>query len=423
VIPDSGLVDLVAAAFDRRLEPVQRLAADAERIAQACHDMAVRFAAGGRLLVFGNGAGATDAEHIAVEFVHPVIVGKRALPALSLSSDVATVTGVALRCGIDQVFAHQVAALGRPADIALGLSDDGDCRNVLLAMQAARDAGLLTVALVGGDGGTIAAGSVADHCLVTRSSDPHVVKEAHVTTYHVLWELVHVFFESPGALDGDTSTVAAGGVEALYPFLYGSGGDRSDVLDSVAASTIDKVSEIVALRREFGAAQAEHLARCATDVAAAFASGGTLWAFGNGGSSTDAQDVVHTFLDPADGDAALSAQCLTSDAAIVTALSNDVGYDVVFARQLQAFGRPGDIAVGISTSGGSTNVLDAFDEAKRAGLLTVGLSGYGGGRMAELPSLDHLFAIPSASVHRVQEVQTTIYHVLWEATRHALRSA
>jgi D-sedoheptulose 7-phosphate isomerase len=104
-------------------------------------------------------------------------------------------------------------------------------------------------------------------------------------------------------------------------------------------------------------------------------------------------------------------------------LSNDVGYDVVFARQVRAFGRPGDVAVGISTSGGSANVLDAFDEAKRAGMLTVGLSGYGGGRMAELPSLDHLFAIPSTSVHRVQEVQTTIYHVLWEATRHALRVA
>jgi D-sedoheptulose 7-phosphate isomerase len=423
VTADPRIVATVCDAFDRRVEPVQRLADDAAGIAQACHDMAVRFAAGGRLLVFGNGAGATDAEHIAVEFVHPVIVGKRALPALSLASDVATLTGIALRRGIDEVFAHQITTLGRPEDIALGLSDGGNCENVSRGLQAARDAGLLTVALVGGDGGTIAAGSAPDHCLVTHSDDPHVVKEAHVTTYHVLWELVHVFFESPGALEGDTSSVAEGGVEALYPFLYGGGGTRAAVLDSVATSTIDKVSEIVRLRRDVGAEQAEPIARCAAAVADAFAAGGTLWAFGNGGSSTDAQDVVHTFLDPADGDGALSAQCLTSDAAIVTALSNDVGYDVVFARQVRAFGRPGDIAVGISTSGGSANVLDAFDEAKRAGMVTVGLSGYGGGRMAELRSLDHLFAIPSASVHRVQEVQTTIYHVLWEATRQALRVA
>jgi D-sedoheptulose 7-phosphate isomerase len=420
---DPGLIATVTNAFERRDSPVRRLADDASEIAQACHDMAVRFAAGGRLLVFGNGAGATDAEHIAVEFVHPVIVGKRALPALSLASDVATLTGIALRRGIDEVFAHQIGVLGRPEDIALGLSDDGNCQNVLRGLQVAREAGLLTVALVGGDGGAIATDPVTEHCLVTHSGDAHVVKEAHVTTYHVLWELVHVFFESPGALEGDTSVVAEGGVESLYPFLYGGGGSRSAVLQSVAASTVDKVAEIAGLRRDVGSEQARRIAECATAVAAALAAGGTLWAFGNGGSSTDAQDVVHTFLDPADGEGALSAQCLTSDAAIVTALSNDVGYDVVFARQVRAFGRPGDVAVGISTSGGSANVLDAFDEAKRAGMLTVGLSGYGGGRMAELPSLDHLFAIPSTSVHRVQEVQTTIYHVLWEATRHALRVA
>jgi D-sedoheptulose 7-phosphate isomerase len=236
----------------------------------------------------------------------------------------------------------------------------------------------------------------------------------------VLWELVHVFFDSPGALEDSTASVPEGGVEALYPFLYGGGGDRGAVLQSVAGSTVDKVNEIVALRHDVGAQQADRIAACATELGRAFDAGATLWAFGNGGSSTDAQDVVHTFMDPGDGRRALPAQCLTSDAAIVTALANDVGYDIVFARQVRAFGRPGDIAFGISTSGGSVNVLDAFDEAKRAGLITVGLSGYGGGRMAELPSLDHLFAVPSASVHRVQEVQGTTYHVLWEAIQAVL---
>jgi len=105
---------------------------------------------------------------------------------------------------------------------------------------------------------------------------------------------------------------------------------------------------------------------------------------------------------------------------VLTALSNDVGFEVVFSRQIAAFGRQGDIAVALSTSGGSANVLAALEEADRAGMVTVGLAGYGGGRMADLPALRYLFAIPSSSVHRVQEVQTTLYHVLWEATQAAL---
>ena len=419
-VPDP-LAAAVVESFERRVVPVEQLAINAPLIASACHDMADRFIDGGRLLVFGIGAAATDAEHIAVEFVHPVIVGKRALPALSLASDVATVTGVASASSMDEVFAHQVRALGRPHDIALGLSSDGNCGSVLAGLLAARAAGMATVALVGGDGGRIASSDVADHCLLTPSGDAHIVKEAHVTAYHLLWELVHVFLDSPGAMRGADAGPSAGGVESLYPFLYGGGGDRPALLDSVAASITDKVEEIIGLRRQTGRDQAPAIAACARDAAAAFTSGATLWAFGNGGSSTDAQDIVHTFLAPAHASDARPAQCLTSDAAVVTALSNDVGYDVVFARQLRAFGRPGDVAVGISTSGGSTNVLDAFVEAKRAGLLTIGLSGYGGGRMAESAAIDHLFAVPSASVHRVQEVQTTIYHVLWEATLSATK--
>jgi D-sedoheptulose 7-phosphate isomerase len=413
-----GREELTAAAlasFERRRVAVEGIAADAMTVAHACRDMAERFQAGGRLLVFGSGGGATDAEHVAVEFVHPVIVGKRALPALSLASDSATLTGIAADRGPNEIFSHQIRTLGRSGDIALGLSVDGDGEAIQRGLAAARDAGMLSVALVGGDGGQIASGQVADHCFVTGSDDPLVVKEAHVTTYHVLWELVHVFFDTPG---GDAPE--PGGVESLYPFLYGGSHDAAAVLDSVAASTITKVGEIVSIRAEVGVELAAPLAGCAEQLATAFAAGATLWAFGNGGSSTDAQDVVHTFLDPTGTGRALPALCLTSDAAIITALSNDVGFDVVFARQIRAFGRPGDIAFALSTSGGSANVLSALDEAKHAGLITVGLAGYGGGRMADLPSLDHLFAVSSASVHRVQEVQTTIYHVLWELTQLAL---
>ena len=415
--------------FDRRVAAGEHLATYADEVARACYDMATRFDAGGKLLVFGNGGPATDAQHIAVEFVHPVIVGKRALPALSLVGDVATVMGVARRHGIDDVFAHQLRVLGAADDIALGVSADGNCVNVLRGLEVAHEAGLLTVALVGADGGAIAASGAVDHCFVVDSDDPHIVKEVHVTTYHVLWELVHVFFESPALLSsaGDDASEDAGdgggtgeGFQSLYPFLYDRATSVADALSSVAGSTLDKVTEIVDLRRSVGADVAERVAACAAALAASFHAGGKLMAFGNGGSSTDAQDVVHTFFDPPDGTPAVPALCLTNDAAVMTALSNDIGFEVVFARQIAAFGRPGDVAFGISTSGGSANVLQAFERAKQAGLVTVGMSGYGGGKMAELDCLDFLFPIPSSSVHRVQETQTTLYHVLWEVTQVAL---
>jgi D-sedoheptulose 7-phosphate isomerase len=375
--------------------PLLAFGDDAEALARACRDMAARFTAGGRLLVFGNGAGATDAAHVAVEFVHPVTVGKRALPALSLSGD---------------DFAHQVRTLGRPFDIVLGFSGTGSS-SVADGLRAAREAGLLTVALAGSGGAC-----EADHCLTIASDDPLVVKEGHVTAYHLLWELVHVFFDSPEALSPGPSS----GVEQLYPFLYGGGTSASSVLDAAAESARQKVAEIVSLRREVGAAQGAALTSCASELAAAFAAGATLYAFGNGGSSTDAQAVVHAFLNPSPPAPALPALCLAGDVAVLTALSNDVGFDVTFSRQIRAFGRPGDIAMGISTSGGSPNVLAGLEEAKRVGMTTVGLSGYGGGRMAELAALDYLFAVPSSSVHRVQEVQTTLYHVLWEATQEVM---
>ncbi|HET6500866.1 MAG TPA: SIS domain-containing protein [Amycolatopsis sp.] len=189
------------AVFARREAPGRELAEQAEAVAEACHAMAVRFHRGGKLVVFGNGGPSTDAQHVAVEFVHPVIVGKRALPAISLTADVATLTGIANRAGLAEVFAHQIRFLADPADIALGISTDGECADVLRGLAAAHDLGLLTVALVGGDGGAIGRSPAVDHVLVARSTDPRVVKEVHVTTYHILWELVHVFFEQPGVLD------------------------------------------------------------------------------------------------------------------------------------------------------------------------------------------------------------------------------
>jgi D-sedoheptulose 7-phosphate isomerase len=186
--------------FDLRTEPTRHLAGQADAVAAACHAMAVRFHRGGKLVVFGTGGSSTDAQHVAVEFVHPVIVGKRALPAISLTTDVATVTGIAERAGVSAVFAHQMRLLADPADIALGIDVDGNSPSVLAGLEAAADLGLLTIALTGGDGGRIAASKGVGHLLVAASDDPRVVKELQVTTYHVLWELVHVFFEQPGVL-------------------------------------------------------------------------------------------------------------------------------------------------------------------------------------------------------------------------------
>ena len=213
----------------------------------------------------------------------------------------------------------------------------------------------------------------------------------------------------------------AEGVESLYPFLYAGESDLDSVLAEVRRSTVEKAIEIVALRRRLAEEQGEALAACAAGMAVRFEAGGRLLTFGNGGSSTDAADVAQLFLQPRTG-RALPAFCLGSSVAVLTALSNDVGFDVVYARQVAAFGRPGDIVFGVSTSGGSRNVLRAFEEAHRRGLLTVGMAGYEGGQMAESGFVDHLFVIPSSSVHRIQEAQTTSYHVLWSLVQDALGS-
>jgi D-sedoheptulose 7-phosphate isomerase len=231
-----------------------------------------------------------------------------------------------------------------------------------------------------------------------------------------------------------------GAMRELYPFLDSAPAPASEaaddpadgaerpgtdtlllesVLTEVSRSTAEKAIEIVQLRHEVAERSVGPLVACAEAMAARFAAGGRLFAFGNGGSSTDAAGVAAAFSCPRGG-RPLPAHCLTSDAAVLTALSNDVGFEVVFARQLAALGRHGDIALGLSTSGGSSNVVHGLAEAARLGMLTVALAGYQGGKLADLDDLDHLFVIPSASVHRIQEAQTTVYHVLWELVQNAL---
>ena len=179
--------------------PQAFFAAESEQIAQACWSMARRFHQGGRLLAFGNGAWATDAQHISVEFVHPVIVGKRALPALALTNDSATLSG-SLSSGVgDTHFARQLKVLARPQDIALGFSQDGNDASILTGLDEAQHMGLLTLGLSGGEGGQLAQMPVDFHFIV-QASDPLVIQETHETLYHILWELVHIFFEHEGML-------------------------------------------------------------------------------------------------------------------------------------------------------------------------------------------------------------------------------
>ncbi|MDN5914925.1 MAG: SIS domain-containing protein [Pseudonocardia sp.] len=218
--------------------------------------------------------------------------------------------------------------------------------------------------------------------------------------------------------------------DALYPFLAAPGSaaarDPAALLADVARSTREKLGEIERVRAAVLERDDAALAVCATAMADQFARGGRLHVFGNGGSSTDALAVASLFTAPGPGWRPLPAMALPADVATLTALANDVSFDVVFARPLAAAGRPEDVALGLSTSGGSTNVLRGLEVARDRGLLTVALAGAGGGAMAEAAGagrIEHLFVMPSSSVHRIQEAQTTVYQVLWELVQLALGAA
>lgn len=175
--------------------PEQFFTAEADNIAQACWQMARRFHQNGRLIAFGNGSWASDAQHVSVEFVHPVIVGKRALPAIALTNDSALLSGLS---GQGLNFAHQLRLLARPQDMAMGFftSKNGRDANILAALAEAREMGLLTLGLTNGRTDQ----PDLDFCFAVPTDDQMVVQETHETLYHILWELVHIFFEHEGLL-------------------------------------------------------------------------------------------------------------------------------------------------------------------------------------------------------------------------------
>lgn len=379
---------------------------EAPAIARLCHAMARRFARGGRLIAFGAGAAATDAQHLSVEFVHPVIVGKRALPALALVNDISSL-GSALTHP-DGLFARRLALMGRPEDIAVGIvhgPDDPGATATAAAMEQASALGMLTVWL-----GTSGVQTNAEHSFVVDSDDPFIVQEVQETLYHVVWELVHVFFEHKGLLADrqERKAHATGGSAFLYPFLSEAEDDLDSVLTQTERSIADKASDICGARDQ--SFEPGSLEQTAAAIAERLRQGGKVLAFGNGGSATDAQDLVVDLVEPPMGMQPVAALSLTNDEAVVTAVANDIGFENIFARQVIALAGEHDVAIAISTSGGSRNVLAAVEQAQRQGLLTVAFAGYGGGQLADLA--DHAHTIKGDYIPRIQEAQATQYHVL-----------
>jgi D-sedoheptulose 7-phosphate isomerase len=169
-----------------------------DAILAASLQIAKSFQRGGKLLVCGNGGSSTDAQHVAVEFMHPVIVGRKALPAICLTNDMAMVTAVANDVGFGDVFTRQIIALGREGDVLLGISTSGNSENLAHAFATARRMKLSTVGFAGGDGGKMCElrdKGLLDFCLTVPTSSIHRVQETHVALYHVMWDMVHTFLQ------------------------------------------------------------------------------------------------------------------------------------------------------------------------------------------------------------------------------------
>ena len=355
--------------------------AEAPRLAGACHEMSRRFLAGGRLLAFGNGSAATDAEHVSVEFVHPVIVGKRALPALDLGPH----------------FERRLPVVLRPEDMVMGFAFPEADGAVERTLRAARERGALTFALTG---------EAAEYSFAPPDRDPFVTQEVFEVLYHVLWETVHVFFEhrEQGHDVGNSSF--------LYPFLGKGQQPLEEVVREVRGSMLQKMRETNGLRAIASETESGAIAEAAEAISGRLGRGGKIVAFGNGGSATDANDLVADCVDPPPGLTPVAALSLSAEPANITAIANDIGTEAIFARQLIAHARAEDVAVAFSTSGGSRNILSALAEARRRGLLTVAILGYDGGRIFSEGLADHAIVVRSDYIPRIQEVQASIYHVL-----------
>jgi D-sedoheptulose 7-phosphate isomerase len=379
----------LASLVEERLLQRNRLcegffAREAGRLAIACREMSKRFLRGGRLLAFGRGPYATDAQHVSVEFVHPVIVGKRALPALDLSI----------------LFRPWMESILKPEDIVMGFGPPEGDPEVWATLQEADRSGAMTFALPGSEG---------SYAVGADTQDSFIHQEMIEMLYHTLWETVHVFFEHRelGHELGDTAF--------LYPFLGQEKQETGGLLAEVAASIQMKVRDDSDLRNRLALEQSEQIGNAAQAIHERVLRGGKLILFGNGGSATDANDWAIDCVLPPLGYQPIPAVSLSLEPANITAVANDIGTDVIFLRQLIAQAQPDDIAIGISTSGGSRNIIMALEEARKRDMLTVALLGYDGGEikrqgLADFPLVVHCDYIP-----RIQEVQASMYHIIRES--------
>ena len=385
--------DLLAARSDANLAIIER---EADGLARCCHRMAERFARGGRLVALGRSPIArSDVRHVGVVFVHPVMVGFRLLPAFGLGA-----VGGDLRSQIDLI--------AEADDIAIAFGADEDPTGETLgAVARAVDRGCLTIGF--GDSG-------AEQEFVPPRDDPFIAQELVETLYHVLWELVHVFFEHRGLLSGREAGPVhdTGASSFLYPFLSEGEQDLEAVVDDVRSSILLKAGEVGALREQTLEENRATLLAAAAELRARLDGGGKALAFGNGGSATDAMDLVADLHAAPQGCPARRAIDLTEDPSIISAIANDIGIEEIFQRQVIAYGRPGDVAIGISTSGNSLNIIEALAEARGREMLTIALVGYDGGRVAAEGLADHVVVTRSQHIPRIQEAQASAYHVLRE---------
>jgi len=366
-------------------------AREAHGLAIACREMSERFLQGGRLLAFGRGPYATDAQHVSVEFVHPIIVGKRALPALYLSL----------------LYRPWLDAIVRPEDIVMGFGPPEGDAEFAEALAAAGARGAMTFELPG-RGGSYSFDPPTQHSFIHQ--------ELMEILYHTLWETVHVFFEHRELGDD------VGDAGFLYPFLGEAKQQTGDLVVEVANSIRAKAQEDANLRVQVARDQSEQIVNAARAMDERLRQGGKLIIFGNGGSATDANDWAIDCVFPPPGYRTIPAISLSMEPAIVTAVANDVGVETVFLRQIIAHARPEDVAVGISTSGGSRNIILALEEARKRGLLTVALVGYDGGEILRRGLADFPLIVRSDYIPRIQEVQASTYHIIRE-TMEALHRA
>lgn len=208
--------------------------------------------------------------------------------------------------------------------------------------------------------------------------------------------------------------------KTFYPFLHGDEKEPQELMEELRFSLLEKARESVDVKQKFFADNQDTILEASLAIARAYHLGKKMLVCGNGGSATDAQHVAVEFMHPITvGRKALPAICLNNDMAMVTAVANDVSFDDVFVRQIIALGQEGDVLLGISTSGNSRNLINAFATAQRMGLVTIGFAGSDGGKMEEMKVdalLDYCLTVSTSSVHRIQETHMTLYHIVWDMT-------